>query len=67
MHRRKGKTVSILPLSDVNLRPVPSKRGLLEDNPYRAVGAVVCHAMSHDRAPRECGDLGISYGHFHKM
>jgi hypothetical protein len=38
---RKDKKVSILPPSDVNLGPVPSRRGLLEDIPYRAVG-VVC-------------------------
>jgi hypothetical protein len=33
-HRRQGKKVSILP-------PVPSRRGLLEDSPYRAVGGCV--------------------------
>jgi hypothetical protein len=57
MHRRQGKKVSIFPLGDVNPGPVPSRRGLLEDSPYRVVGATVRHAMSHDRAPRVCGDL----------
>jgi hypothetical protein len=38
-HLRQGKKVSILPSGDVNLGHVPSRRGLLEDNPYRAVGA----------------------------
>jgi hypothetical protein len=37
----QGKKVSFLPLGDVNLRPVPSMRGLLEDSPYRVVW-VVC-------------------------
>jgi hypothetical protein len=41
MHRQKGKNVSILLLGDVNPGPVPSRRGLLEDSPYRAVG-VAC-------------------------
>jgi hypothetical protein len=36
-HRRQGKKVSILPPGDVNPRPVPSRWGLLEDSPYRAV------------------------------
>jgi hypothetical protein len=39
MHQRKGKKISILPPGDVNLRPVPSRCDLLEDSPYRAVGA----------------------------
>jgi hypothetical protein len=39
MHLRRGKKVSILPSSDMNPGPVPSRRGLLEDSPYRAVGA----------------------------
>jgi hypothetical protein len=39
MHLRQGKKVSILPLGDVNFEPVPSRRGLLEDSPYLAVGA----------------------------
>jgi hypothetical protein len=38
-HVHAGKKVSILPSGDVNPRPVPSKRGLFEDSPYRAVGA----------------------------
>jgi hypothetical protein len=38
-HRRKGKNVSFLSPGDVNPGSVPSRRGLLEDNPYRAVGA----------------------------
>jgi hypothetical protein len=40
-HLCQGKNVSILPSSDVIPEPVPSRRGLLEDIPYRAVG-VVC-------------------------
>jgi hypothetical protein len=51
-HRRQGKKVTILPPGDVNPGPVRSRWGLLEDNPYRAVGAIVHRAMSHDRAPR---------------
>jgi hypothetical protein len=39
-HRRKGKKLSILPPGNVNPRPIPSTRGLLEDSPYHAVGAV---------------------------
>jgi hypothetical protein len=39
MHLRQGKRISILPSGDVNPGPVPSKRGLLEDSPYRVVGA----------------------------
>jgi hypothetical protein len=66
MHRRQGKMVTILPLDDVNLGPIPSRQGLLEDSPYRAVGAVVHRVMSHDRTPRTCGDLGMSYGHLRK-
>jgi hypothetical protein len=64
--RRQGKKVSILPRSDVNPRPVPSRRGLLEDSPYRAVGAAVRRVTSHDRAPMACGDLGMSCGDLHK-
>jgi hypothetical protein len=37
---RQGKKVSILPPGDVNAGPVPSRRGLLEYNLYRAVGDV---------------------------
>jgi hypothetical protein len=66
MHLRQGKKVSILPSGDVNLEPVPSRQGLLEDNPYRAVWAAVRRAMSHDRAHRACGDIGMSCGHFRK-
>jgi hypothetical protein len=40
-HLQNGKKVSILPPGDVNPGPVPSRRGLLEDSPYRAVG-VAC-------------------------
>jgi hypothetical protein len=61
-HQRQGKKLSILLPGDVNLGPVPSRRDLLEDSPYHAVGAAVCHATSHDRAPRTCGDLGMSCG-----
>jgi hypothetical protein len=38
-HLRQCKKVSILPPGDVNLGPVSSRRGLLEDSPYHAVGA----------------------------
>jgi hypothetical protein len=65
-HRWQGKKVSILPLGDVNPRPVSSRWGLLEDSPYRAVGAAVRPVMSHDHAPRACGDLGVSCGDLHK-
>jgi hypothetical protein len=66
MHLRQSKKVSILPSGDVNLGPVPSRQGLFEDNPYRAVWAAVRRAMSHDRAHRACGDIGMSCGHFRK-
>jgi hypothetical protein len=39
-HLRQGKKVSILLSCDVNLRPVPSRRGLLEDSPYSTIGAM---------------------------
>jgi hypothetical protein len=65
-HRRQGKKVSILPPGDVNSGPDPSRRGLLEDNPYHAVGVAVHHVTSHDHASRTCGDLGMSYGDLHK-
>jgi hypothetical protein len=32
-HQRKGKKVSFLPPGDVNLGPIPSSWGLLEDSP----------------------------------
>jgi hypothetical protein len=67
MHRRQGKKVSILLPGDVNPGPVPSRRGLLEDYPYHVVGATVRRAMSHDCAPRACGDLGVSCGDLHKV
>jgi hypothetical protein len=38
-HLQQGKKVSIFMLGDVNPRPVPSRLGLLDDSPYRAVGA----------------------------
>jgi hypothetical protein len=38
-HLQKGKKVGILPRGDVNSGPIPSRRGLLEDSSYRAVGA----------------------------
>jgi hypothetical protein len=65
-HRREGKKVNILPPGDVNPGPIISRRGLLEDSPYRAVGAVVHRATSHDRAPRACGDLEMSCGDLRK-
>jgi hypothetical protein len=40
-HLQQGKKVSFLPLGNVNPRPVPSRRGLFEDSPYHAVGAVI--------------------------
>jgi hypothetical protein len=64
--RRQGKKVSILPSGDVNPGSVPSRRGFLEDNPYREVGATVCRAMSHDRIPRASGDLRMSCGDLRK-
>jgi hypothetical protein len=39
-YRRQGRKVSIIPPGDVNPGLVPSRRGLLEDSPYRAIGAV---------------------------
>jgi hypothetical protein len=48
MHLRQGKKVSILLLGDVNPGPVPSRWGLLEDSPYRAVGAV-CPSCDESR------------------
>jgi hypothetical protein len=39
MHRQKGKKLSIISPGDVNPGPIPSRRGLLEDNPYLTVGA----------------------------
>jgi hypothetical protein len=65
-HRRQGKKVSILPLGDVNLKPIPSRRDLLEDNPYRVVGVAVRRVMSHDHTPRVCRDLVMSCGHLCK-
>jgi hypothetical protein len=65
-HRRQGKKVNILPLGDVNPGPILSRRGLLENSPYHAVWAVLHRAISHDHAPRACGDLGMSCGHFRK-
>jgi hypothetical protein len=65
-HRRQGKKLSILSPGDVNPGPVPSRRSLLEDVLYLAVEATVHHATSHDRAPRVCGDLGMSCGNLCK-
>jgi hypothetical protein len=65
-YQRQGKKVSILPPGDVNSDHVPSRWGFLEDNLYRAVGAAVHCAMSHDRTPRACGDLWMSCGHLCK-
>jgi hypothetical protein len=39
MHLRQVKKVSILLSGELNPGPVPSRRGLLEDSPYRAVEA----------------------------
>jgi hypothetical protein len=38
-HLQKGKKVNFLPSADVNPRPIPLRRGLLESSPYHAVGA----------------------------
>jgi hypothetical protein len=38
-HLHPGKKVNILPLGDMNPGLIPSRRGLLEDSPYRVVGA----------------------------
>jgi hypothetical protein len=65
-HRWQGKKVCIFPPGDVNLGPIPSRWGLLEDSPYRAVGVAVHHTTSHGRAPRTCGDLGMSCGDLRK-
>jgi hypothetical protein len=40
-HLRQGKNVSNLPSGDVNSELIPSRRDLLEDSLYRAVG-VTC-------------------------
>jgi hypothetical protein len=45
MHLRSVKKISILPSGDVNPRPIPSRRNLLEDSPYHAVWAV---CLSYD-------------------
>jgi hypothetical protein len=66
-HLRQGKKVSTLPPGDVNPGSVPSRRGLLENSPYHMVGTTVHRVMSHDRAPRTCGDLGMSCGDLRKM
>jgi hypothetical protein len=66
MHRWQGKKVSILLSGDVNPRPVPSRWGLLVDSPYYVVGAAVRRVMSHDHAPRACGDLEMSCGHLRR-
>jgi hypothetical protein len=50
-HLRQGKKVSIFSLGDVNPGPVPSRRGLLKNSPYCALGAAVHRATSHDRVP----------------
>jgi hypothetical protein len=65
-HLCQGKKISILSSGVVNPGHVSSRRGLLENSPYRIVGAAIRHAMSHDRVPRMSRDLGISFGHFCK-
>jgi hypothetical protein len=49
-HQQKIKKVSILPLGDVNprSRPVLSRRGLLENSPYRVV-RVACPSCDESR------------------
>jgi hypothetical protein len=66
-HLRQGKKMSILPPGDVNPGPIASRRGLIEGNPYRVVGAAFHRVMSHDHVPRVSRDLGISCAHFRKM
>jgi hypothetical protein len=63
---RQGKKVSILLSGDVNPRPVPSRRCLLEDDRYCAVEAAIRRVTSHDCTPRACGDLGMSCGDLRK-
>jgi hypothetical protein len=58
-HLRQGKKVSILPLGDVNLGPVHSRRSLLEDSPYHGVGLCVRRVTSHDHAPMACGPRDV--------
>jgi hypothetical protein len=65
-HLRQGKKVSVLPLGDVNQQIRCLKARFAWGCPYRAVGADVRHAMSHDRVPRVSRDLGMSCGHFCK-
>jgi hypothetical protein len=48
MHLRQGKKVSILPSGDMNPGPVPSRRRLLEDSLFCAVGAV-CPSCDESR------------------
>jgi hypothetical protein len=45
---QQGKKVSILPLGGVNPGPIPSRRGFLEDSPYRVVG-VACLSCDWSR------------------
>jgi hypothetical protein len=47
-HLHPDENVSILPPGDVNLGPIPSRQGLLEDNPYRAIGAA-CPSCNDSR------------------
>jgi hypothetical protein len=63
---RQGKKVSIIPSGDVNTGAVPSRRGLLDDSPYRVVEVTVHRAMGHDRIPGASRDPGMSYGYFRK-
>jgi hypothetical protein len=65
-HLRLGRKVCILSPCDVNPGPVPSRWGLIEDSPYRAIGLYVRRVTSHDHIPRASGDLGMSCGHFRK-
>jgi hypothetical protein len=52
-HLRQGKKISFLPPGDVNPGPILSRRGLLEDSPYHAVG-VACLSCDWPR-PRTLG------------
>jgi hypothetical protein len=53
-------------MGDVNPGPVASRRGLLEDSPYRVVEVAVYRATSHDHVPRASRDPRLSCGHFRK-
>jgi hypothetical protein len=63
MHLRPGKKVRYLSPSDVNSEPVPSRRGMLEDSPYREIWTTLSVMQLTITAHLGCGDLGMSCGH----